>query len=188
MFLIDGSDSIDRQDWAEIKNWILTTVDRFNPGARSKKLQVDVVQFSENVRDEVHQIIQRSSDEIRSAVDAIQLMRSGTKTFTGLRYVNSDVTPNTRDGSYKILITMSDGETYEDHDQQAIDTARANYDLMLAVGIGSKIEQDKLRDFTKRSDPISVNKFAALSGIIDKIVDESCKNIEAGNRSFDASR
>lgn len=182
VFMIDGSDSIDRDDFNQVKDWILKTVDRFNPGDRAKKLHVDVVQFSETVRTEVHQIISQSSDEIRSSIEGIQQMRSGTKTYKGLRYINSDVTPNTRAGSSKMLVTMTDGDASEDRDQEAIDTARANYDLMLAVGIGEKIHMEQLRDFTYNTNPITVQEFASLGGVIEEIVEASCQNIKEGNQ------
>nr|XP_039263575.1 collagen alpha-1(XXVIII) chain-like isoform X1 [Styela clava] len=179
VFLIDGSDSIDRDDFANVQQWILQTVKSFAPMDRESPLQIDVVQFSEASRTEVHSLIYESSNEIKDRVESIEQMRSGTKTYRGLRFVNSNVSPGIRPDSYKILITMTDGDASEDRDQSAIDEAREFYNIMLAVGVGDKIRFEELEDFAHmtKNRVFTVDDFARLESVVEQLVLESCREI-----------
>lgn len=180
VFMLDGSSSISEEDFSQVKDWILGIVDRLTPGYRTMNLTVFVVQFSEDVRTELHQTISQLSPQIRAAIRNIEQMRFGTKTYQGLKYVNSNITPKTRPGAFRVLITMTDGSANEGRDEQAIDTAKENYDHMVAVAVGNDLNADQLQDFVQNSVPITVDEYASLAGIIDTIVNESCNNIEKG--------
>jgi len=176
-FLLDGSDSIDREDFDSIKNWTLQTVDAFDPSARRVPLLLSVVQFSEQSKIEVEQEVRSSSAEVAGQVYDIEQMRSGTKTYRALAFVNQNVYPTLRRNSYKILITMTDGDASEDRNQEAIDQAHQNFNMMIAVGVGRKVDEEELRDFSKRGYVITVENFNALEGIISSLKDIICRDI-----------
>lgn len=185
VFMIDGSDSVVQGDFNQTKKWILQTVDHFKPKKRTRKLIVDIVQFSHDVTWEVQrQIVNHSSDEIKPAVESITQMRSGNKIYKGLRYVNNQVTPNTRNDSFKILVTLTDGYQFDNNrDMQAISKCKADYDLMLAVQVGKLVRVDKLQDFAYRSQPIQVDDFTSLEGIIHEIIEAACQNVTEGDNT-----
>ena len=178
-FLIDGSDSIVREDFDQIKSWILRTVDDFKPWQREQPLFLSVVQFSEKSLIEVQQMISSGSDEVRSSVEGIEQMRSGTKTYSGLDFVNRNVYPQMRSNSYKILITMTDGDASEDRNVAAIKQAESYYNMRVAVGVGEKVNEDELMDFSSNETLVfKIENFGALEGIISRIIEKICSDIE----------
>ena len=178
-FLIDGSDSIDREDFDQIKSWILRTVDDFKPWQREQPLFLSVVQFSEESLIEVQQMISSGSDEVRSLVEGIEQMRSGTKTYSGLDFVNRKVYPQMRSNSYKILITMTDGDASEDRNVAAIKQAEIYYNMRVADGVGEKVDEEELMDFSSNAKLIfKIENFGALEGIISRIIQKICSDIE----------
>jgi len=178
-FLVDGSDSITRQEFDRIKEWILLTIDAFNPSSRQMPLHVDVIQYSEDSKIEVHQLISDGVAQIEDRVRAIEQMRSGTKTYTAIRFVDTNVVPNLREGSFKILITMTDGDASDDRDVEAINQARNDFNIMIAVGVGDKVDSEELRDFSSTDKIYNVDKFSALESIITNIVENICSGIHA---------
>ncbi|XP_078481146.1 matrilin-1-like isoform X5 [Ciona intestinalis] len=176
-FLVDGSDSIDREDFDRVKQWILLTVDAFNPGERRNPLHVDVVQFSERSMIEVDSDV-ASSAQISDQVHGIIQMRSGTKTYSALEFVNREVWPLLRPGAFKILITLTDGDASEDRNVEAIEEANNKYNLMAAVGVGSKVISSELEDFSSIGNVFNVDNFSALESIISDIVENICAGIK----------
>ena len=178
-FLIDGSDSIDREDFDRIKQWTLLTVDAFEPSLRKQHLFLSVVQFSDRSEIEVQQMISSGSDEVRSLVENIEQMRSGTKTYSGLEFVNRNVYPRMRSNSYKILITMTDGDASEDRNVAAINQAESYYNMRVAVGVGQKVDEEELKDFSSNDRFVfKIENFGALEGIISRIIEGICSGID----------
>lgn len=161
VFLIDGSGSIDATDFRSSLEWALKTLDQFHPSSRVEKLNVFMVQYSSYVRLELHEMLNNSSDEIRARVENIVQMSQSTQTYAALKYVNTNILPLTRNGAFKILVTMTDGQPSDSRDTQAIDTARINFDVMVSVGIGGGIN-DEIRYFAYGVEPIHVTDFYSL--------------------------
>ena len=177
-FLLDGSDSIDREDFELIRNWTLQTVDAFKPAQRETPLLVSVVQYSERSQMEIHQNVTLGAAEISGQVQNIEQMRSGTKTYSALDFVNRNVHPQLRETSYKILITMTDGDASEDRNEEAIGQALNNFDRMVAVGVGQKVDETELLDFSSTNNIFTVEDFKALEGIISTIIERICTDLD----------
>ena len=176
-FLLDGSDSIDREDFARIQNWTLQTVDAFEPSSRREPIFLSVVQFSDQSQIEFQRQVASGSYEVSALVYGIDQMRSGTKTYRALDFVNRNVYPTLRSESYKILITMTDGDASEDRNAEAIEQALNNFDMMVAVGVGRKIDEEELLDFSSSNFVFTVENFNALEGIISTIIERICTDI-----------
>ena len=180
-FLVDGSDSILPEDFDVVREWILHVVDGFNPAERRDGLKIDIVQFSHVAELEIDELVTTGSDQIRDQVMNIDQMRSGTKTYSALRYLNSNVVPRLRNGSFRILITLTDGRASEDADQQAIANAEFNFQLRVGVGIGDKVKEEELADFSTHEEVLTVDDFAALDDIIANIIDQACQGVHTAN-------
>ena len=183
-FLIDGSDSIDREDFDRIRNWTLHTIDAFEPSTRNAPLFLSVVQFSERSQVEVQQQVVSGASEVAGQIENIVQMRSGTKTYSALAFVNRKVYPTLRPKSFKILITMTDGDASEVRNEDAINQALKNFDVMVAVGVGRKIDRAELEDFSSHNLVITVENFNALEGIISRIIDTICSEIDGSDRGI----
>ena len=176
-FLVDGSDSIVRDDFATTQQWMLNVIDAFNPASRPDGLLVDIVQFSHVTELEINQLITSSSDQIKDQVLNIDQMRSGTKTFSALEYVNRQVRPLLRAGSYKILITLTDGDASESRNVQAVQEARNNFNKMIAVGVGEKTDKEELLDFSSSGRVFNIDNFEELETIIKQVIDSICSGV-----------
>lgn len=161
VFLIDGSESISDANFNLSLDWALTALDKFDPKNRTEGLQVFLVQYSKNARLDFKKMINDSSSEIRSDVKSISKLASGTRTYEALKHVNDEVFPMTRNDAFKILITMTDGTTADERDQDEIQRARSNFNVMVAVSVGAEIN-DEIRDFAYRVEPIYVTDFESL--------------------------
>ena len=177
-FLLDGSDSIDREDFELIRNWTLQTVDAFKPAQRETPLLVFVVQYSERSQIEIQQEVTLGAAEISDQIQNMQQMRSGTKTYSALDFVNRNVYPRLRKTSSKILITMTDGDASDDRNEQAIDQAQNNFNRMVAVGVGQKVNETELLDFSSTNNSFTVEDFQALEGIISTIIERICTDLD----------
>ena len=157
----------------------MLTVDAFEPASRKNPLFFSIIQFSDQSRIEVQQMISSGSSEVRSSVEGIEQMRSGTKTYSGLDFVNRNVYPQMRSNSYKILITMTDGDASEERNVAAINQAESYYNMRVAVGVGEKVDEEELMDFSSNAKLIfKIENFGALEGIISRIIERICSDIE----------
>merc|ERR1712136_640686 len=174
VFLIDGSASISDEDFDEARDWILTVVDTFNPAQRPVPLKITIVQFSDTPVVETEQFVYDSSDEVY--ISFVQL-KGRTNTYHALDYVNTEVFPSLEANTFKLLITMTDGEA-TDSPCPCVKKARKNFDMMYVVGIGSEVHHDKLVDFaTAESHVGRVDDFAHLSDIVHTMHGGICNGI-----------
>ena len=175
---MDGSDSIKTNEFEEILNWVLLTVDSYDPSTRAYPLHLTVVQFSDLVKLELKPFpITSDSFQVQSYIQNITQFKSGTKTYTALEFVNTNVYPLLRKSSYKILITMTDGDPSEDRNEATVATARSNFDLMIAVGIG-QLNMTKLSDFSCTQDHvISIEHVEELADVVKTIKSKVCLGI-----------
>ena len=175
-FLLDGSDSINSGDFEKIKNWILLTVDAFEPSRRNTSLLVSVVQYSEISKTHVLQEVRINSSEIESEIQGIKQMQMGTNTYRALDFVNTNVYPSLRKNSYKILITMTDGDARDRRNNQVISQARKNFNRTVAVGVGQQINLTQLQDFSSTNHIFTVQNFGELKNIISSIKKKICSD------------
>lgn len=167
VFLVDGSESISDENFDTSLDWVLRTIDVFLAG-RTDGLNVYLVQYSWNATLEINEAVISSSSEISDEVKNIDQIASGTRGYESLQYVNNQVFPLTQADTYKILITLTDGKSNLDYltadkRQEIVDTARRNFDLMVAVSVGAVIN-DEIRDFSDGIEPITVEDYVGLQG------------------------
>lgn len=176
VFLVDGSDSIDSDDFTLVKDWIVAVIDSFEPMDRNPYLHVDVVQYSEISNIELHGLVDESMN-YRNEITSIAQYKSGTKTYTALQFVVDQVVPMMRNGAYSILVTMTDGDANDVRNQATIDEANELFNVMVGIGVGEKANMDQVNDFSSNRQGIAVNNFDALGGLVEKIMQESCATI-----------
>ena len=174
---MDGSDSIVEEDFASVKQWILHVVDAFEPWELSDELGVYVVQYSDNAVIEINAMIANSSDEIKGNVSSIEQMNSGTKTYTALKFVNTEVHPSLRSASFKILITLTDGRARDGKNALTVNKARDNFNKMMVVGIGDNTDREELLDFSSTGQVVKISNFEELNTFVMQVVDDICSGI-----------
>lgn len=185
MFLIDGSESIEQSKFREGLDWSSNTVDEFNQKERTELLRVVAVQYSDISKQEFDRTEIQPSDTIINDFANINQIRSSTKTYSGLQFITSDVSPDSRNRSCRVLITMSDGDSTEPRDQSAIDSVIQHYDVMIAVGYTAPIVYEaELRELSTVGKPITIENSASLSNIVTEAVETCCRKGKRASRLF----
>ena len=87
--------------------------------------------------------------------------------------------PRLDEDTFKLLITMTDGDASDDRKVEAIATARDNFNMMCAVGVGGKAHVEKLIDFSTEERHVrQVNNFQDLQDTVMVMSDDICAGID----------
>lgn len=174
-FLIDGSGSISEEDFDEARQWVLDVVDTLKPNDRPIPLKIIIVQFSDEAVIEVEQVVYDSADEVYISFEQ---MAGRTNTYSALEFVNNEVYSRMGDNTFKLLITMTDGDATDARNEVEIEWARAHFDMMYAVGVGHDAHHDKLIDFANAENHVGhVDDFQHLHDIVYTLHDGICRSI-----------
>ncbi|KAJ7314123.1 hypothetical protein JRQ81_006060 [Phrynocephalus forsythii] len=167
VFLIDGSGSIDGDDFETMKRFVSEIIQRLS----SRDTRFALMQFSDEFREHFNF---NTKDPVRRVMDIDQI-GGWTHTATAINKVKGS-----RDGANKILIVITDGQK-TDYIQysQVIPQAEEAGIIRYAVGVGSAFSsrgaQQELSDIA--SEPHSehvftVNNFSALKSIQNQLEDK----------------
>lgn len=85
VFLLDGSDSINDEDWSRGKNFIKRLIDSLPIGRDA--IRVGMVVYSTNVGDVVGLKQFRTKEELKVLANGLRHPKDGTDTATGIRRV-----------------------------------------------------------------------------------------------------
>ena len=182
VFLIDGSQNIDMQTFAKIKDFLKGLISSYK--ISNKKTRIGLLTFGEKPR----KILALEAGSTRSAVQQaiIDLRPIGgeRQLAAALRYVRSNIfnkaTPSDRD---KVILLMtassvSQGGSENDIKDSLDDFARRKIQFVV-IAVDSK-RGDKELDTIGKSNPVFYFKNAdQLRGAFTKVLDESGK--AAGN-------
>lgn len=183
VFLIDGSESISREDFASSVAWASNLVNIFRKlddayeyptPAERREMRITVVQYSDDaaLESDVNRKIDPSS--IPFSISISRQMRQGTQPYRGLRFVNNNVALNKT--FFNVLVAFNDGHTpNEPEDMDAVNTAKNNYDKILAVGLGDEFDftQGFLKNIAHHTDPFHMNQTKPFENITECVKNES---------------
>uniref|UniRef100_A0ABM5EIK0 Integrin alpha-X-like isoform X1 n=2 Tax=Pogona vitticeps TaxID=103695 RepID=A0ABM5EIK0_9SAUR len=174
-FLIDGSGSIDSDDFETMKRFVSEIIQRLS----GKDTRFALMQFSDEFREHFNF---NSRDPARHVMDIDQI-GGWTHTATAIRKVLRELfTPQkgSRKGANKILIVITDGQK-TDYLQygQVIPEAEQAAIIRYAIGVGSAFSsrsaRQELSDMASKPDSehvFTVYNFNALQGIQDQLQDK----------------
>ena len=124
-----------------------------------------------------------SINTVRNRVETIEKQDGGTDLWSGLAYVTDSVCPMLREDSHKTLITITDGSPSDEENVRALAEARAEFNQMLAVGVGEDLNENVLRKLTSSVEPIHVTDFSALDEIVEEMKELLCADVQKLLRS-----
>ncbi|XP_048189029.1 integrin alpha-X-like [Perognathus longimembris pacificus] len=141
VFLIDGSGSIQPNDFTKMLNFVKSVMSQF----QGSGAQFSLVQFSYSVQ--VHFTFSgyaKSSDP-QSLLNNIHQQKSNTRTATAIDTVRKDVfsaEKGARTDATKILIVITDGRKYGDNKEysEVIPPANAAGIIRYAIGVGEAFQ------------------------------------------------
>lgn len=179
MFLLDESGSVTKENFQIVKKFVINLIQALNIG--KDQVHVGVYTFSSHVRQrfQLNKYYDRNSME--KAINGIIYASGGTETDKALKSLRENAFRNTtgdRKEATNIAIVITDGQSSNERltISEANKLKKENV-VMFSIGIGRYLRQSELEAMA--SEPVSqhmftVNKFAELGGIINKLTTKTC--------------
>uniref|UniRef100_A0A8C9DJB8 Collagen alpha-5(VI) chain n=1 Tax=Prolemur simus TaxID=1328070 RepID=A0A8C9DJB8_PROSS len=173
-FLIDGSTSIQKKQFEQIKEFMLSTIGMFSIGP--DKVRVGVVQYSDK-REVEFNIADYSNDiDLSKAVANIKQLEGGTCTGEALDFILPIIKNGSKDRTSGVpcyLIVLTDGKS-SDRVLEPAERLRAEQITIYAVGIGDA-EKAELQQIAGKEERVNFGQnFDALKSIKNEVVHRIC--------------
>ncbi|KAM6223855.1 collagen alpha-4(VI) chain-like [Rhynchocyon petersi] len=170
-FLIDGSGSITREDFLEMKVFMNQVVRMFPIGP--DKVQFGVVQYSYSTQSQFFLNQYATALGLNEAIDGIQQMGGGTKTGQALKDMKHIFAGTARNNIARYLIVITDGKS-DDPVAEAAEALRGGDVIIYAIGVRDA-NIDELEQIAK--DKIfHVYEFDSLKVLQQDVVQDICSS------------
>ncbi|XP_066521286.1 integrin alpha-X-like [Hoplias malabaricus] len=188
-FLLDGSGSVNRYDFASMKKFVLT----LSQGLSSRDVRFAVAQYSSYC--EIH--LGFTSTLNSYYIDSISQMRGYTYTGAAInKLVDELFAQRARPNAKRVLIVITDGESTDGEEilRRAAENAKSKNIIRYAIGVGRAFNSWKAENELNiiASDPdneykFKVGSFAVLDQIL-KTLEANIIAIEGTQASGDSTR
>ncbi|XP_045712889.1 collagen alpha-5(VI) chain isoform X2 [Phyllostomus hastatus] len=173
-FLIDGSGSIRREDFGQVKTFMLGVIDMFSIGP--DKVRVGAVQYSHKRQVEFDIHIYTNDVDLRQAVLNIDQLGGGTKSGAALDFILPIIREGRKHRSSEVpchLIVLTDGMS-EDGVLEPAERIRAEQITIHAVGIG-EANKTQLLQIAGKEERVSFGQnFDSLESIKKEVIHSIC--------------
>ncbi|KAM8967064.1 collagen alpha-6(VI) chain [Pelodytes ibericus] len=187
IFLIDGSTSISDTDFKEMKNFMVSVVNDFD--VAPTRVHVGVAQYSHlyTVHFKAQSFV--TKDTLKKEIEGITQINGNTLIGSALNKTETELfspSANSRinQGIQQLLIVITDGNSQDMVAKPAQDLRDKGIDIY-AVGVGSVDNTQLLQIAGSPNKAFSVNNFAELKSIKQRIVKNMCTTEISGNCSTD---
>nr|XP_014587343.1 collagen alpha-5(VI) chain isoform X1 [Equus caballus] len=175
-FLIDGSTSIQNEQFEQIKRFMLEVTEVFSIGPG--RVQVGVVQYSHEIREEFSIGVYSNDVDLRKAVLNIKQLTGDTHTGAALAFMLPKIREGRKQRPSKVpcyLIVLTDGQSQDHH--RILETAnriRAEGVTIHAVGIG-EADKTELQQIAGNEERVHFGQnFDSLKSIKSEVVHSIC--------------
>ena len=181
-FVLDGSDSLTREEFESIKKLVSNTLDRYT--ISPDKTQVAMIEYSDKPTIMFYLNDYKDRNTLQDAIDNIQPSRGKyTATDDALKLAADQVfSPErgSRPGVPKVLILVTDDKSTGSKSlREAAEPLRKKGVPIHVVTIGSKYDDVEIKDLVPTpGHVVSVNKPEEVGNLAPKITDTIDKNIE----------
>ncbi|XP_047593143.1 collagen alpha-5(VI) chain isoform X4 [Lutra lutra] len=174
-FLIDGSTSIQKKHFGQIKQFMLAVTGMFSIGP--DKVQVGAVQYSHKMKVEFSINDGSNNVNLRNAILNIEQLKGRTHTGEALDFVLSIIKEDKKHRARQVpcyLIVLTDGRSADEVLEPA-ERVRAEQVTIHAVGIG-EANKAQLQQIAGGEERVSFGQnFDALRSIKNEVVHRICK-------------
>ncbi|KAG8516239.1 Collagen alpha-5(VI) chain, partial [Galemys pyrenaicus] len=173
-FLIDGSTSIRRQHFEQIRAFMAEVIEMFHIGP--DKVQVGVVQYSDRVEVEFANNVYTNAVGLKKAIFNIKQLKGGTLTGAALHAMLSEVQEGRKHRSSQVpcyLIVLTDGMS-TDKVVEPAKRLRAEHITIYAVGIGQANKMELQQIAGEEERVFFGNNFDALKSIKSDVIRGIC--------------
>ncbi|XP_044535330.1 collagen alpha-4(VI) chain-like [Gracilinanus agilis] len=170
-FLIDGSGSINYDDFAEMKTFMKELIGVFRVGA--DRVRFGVVQYSDSPVTEFDIRQHTSVAQLKTAITNIQQVGGGTRTGEALKFMKRLFSDVARDKVLRFLIVITDGQS-QDKVAQAAEELRQENITIYAIGVKSAVTKELLEISGSQNRMFFVNDFDSLKPIQQEVIQDIC--------------
>uniref|UniRef100_F7A5C3 VWFA domain-containing protein n=1 Tax=Monodelphis domestica TaxID=13616 RepID=F7A5C3_MONDO len=170
-FLIDGSGSINHDDFAEMKTFMIELISTFRVGA--DHVRFGVVQYSDSPTVEFDIRQHSSVAQLKSAITKIWQTGGGTRTGEALTFMKRLFSEVARDKVLRFLIVITDGQS-QDQVAQAAEELRQENITIYAIGVKSAVTKELLEISGSQNRMFFVNDFDSLKPIQQEVIQDIC--------------
>uniref|UniRef100_A0A667HHK2 Collagen alpha-5(VI) chain n=1 Tax=Lynx canadensis TaxID=61383 RepID=A0A667HHK2_LYNCA len=173
-FLIDGSTSINRTGFEQMKEFILAVTEMFSIGP--DKVQVGAVQYSDKIKVEFHINDNSNNVDLRKAVLNIKQLNGNTDTGKALDFMLQIIKEGKKRRTSSVpnyLIVLTDGKS-RDEVLKPAERLRAEQITIHAVGIG-EANKEELQQIAGEEERVNFGQnFDSLKRIKNEVVRRIC--------------
>ncbi|XP_074051313.1 collagen alpha-4(VI) chain-like, partial [Macrotis lagotis] len=170
-FLIDGSGSINSEDFKEMKTFMNELISVFHVGA--DHVRFGVVQYSDKPQTEIDISQHTSVAQLKMAITNIRQIEEGTQTGEALRFMKHLFSNITRDKVPRFLIVITDGKSQDPVAQVAEELRQENITIY-AIGVKSAITEELIEISGSGNRMFFVNEFDSLKYIQQEVIQDIC--------------
>ncbi|OCT75935.1 hypothetical protein XELAEV_18031121mg [Xenopus laevis] len=189
MFLVDSSASINNDDYETMKEFMESMVKQAEIGP--DRVQIGLIQFSSETKEEFPLDRYRGKDEIQSAIRGIQQLSQGTLMGEALKYTLPyfSASKGGRVNTKQYLIVITDGEA-QDSVEEPAKAIRDHGVIIYAIGVQNANNIQLLEIAGKQEQVFYEDSFDNLAFLNKNIMfeicnpQESCKKTEVADILF----
>lgn len=183
VFLIDGSSSIDIQNFQEVRRFLRSLISGLDIGP--DKIRVGVAQYSDEPFQEFLLDEHMDKQSLLAEVDKIPYRMGGTETgeameFILSQYFTEDAGSRAKQRVPQFAVVITDGESADNVTEPA-QRLRDHGVIVFAIGVGD-FNQEELESIANR--PLhrflfTIDSYAALQRLTDGLLQTVCVSIES---------
>ncbi|XP_052673852.1 uncharacterized protein LOC128155962 isoform X3 [Crassostrea angulata] len=178
VFLMDGSDSISDVDFMRQKAFVANMVDNFEISPEA--IHVGMVVFSTMIGDVIGLQPAKGKPLLKILAKSLKQPKIGTNTAKGIQRVRKMMAEEGRQFAPKLAVVITDGRSTRPQETiREASLAKAEGITMIAIGVGTEIFQDELRQLASSpTQAFEVRDFSKLGEIINTMRDLICQEIK----------
>uniref|UniRef100_UPI00398E99DF collagen alpha-6(VI) chain-like n=1 Tax=Pristiophorus japonicus TaxID=55135 RepID=UPI00398E99DF len=188
-FLVDGSGSIQPENFKDIKKFLLEVVRVFSISA--DQVRVGVVQYASNPQTEFGPTQYTHKTELEGAIKRIAQIGGGTKTGRALTYMKNFISEAEISRGHRVrrfLITITDGQSQDNVTSPAAELRQQGVDSYV-IGVGQADESELLLIGGVKERVFYVTNFDALNDVKHTLVqqlcsEEACRKLDVADIIF----
>lgn len=175
VFLMDGSDSISDVDFMRQKAFVANMVDNFEISPEA--IHVGMVVFSTMIGDVIGLQPAKGKPLLKILAKSLKQPKIGTNTAKGIQRVRKMMAEEGRQFAPKLAVVITDGRSTRPQETiREASLAKAEGITMIAIGVGTEIFQDELRQLASSpTQAFEVRDFSKLGEIINTMRDLICQ-------------
>lgn len=175
VFLMDGSDSISDVDFMRQKAFVANMIDNFEISPEA--IHVGMIVFSTMIGDVIGLQPAKGKPLLKILAKSLKQPKIGTNTAKGIQRVRKMMAEEGRQFAPKLAVVITDGRSTRPQETiREASLAKAEGITMIAIGVGTEIFQDELRQLASSpTQAFEVRDFSRLGEIINTMRDLICQ-------------